>query len=97
MKMLGAPKAPVRDQKLLNTLNTAAFSRDRALFWIVLEGVDDECGEGVMEVLFADAAAGGGGWEELLAVLGGVDGDFVGVSECGEWWSLEGVLRDVVE
>ena len=37
MKMLGAPKAPVRDQKLLNTLNTAAFSRGRALFWIVLD------------------------------------------------------------
>ena len=29
--------APIRDQKLLNTLNTAAFSRGRAWFWIVLD------------------------------------------------------------
>ena len=54
----------------------------------VLEGVDDERGEEVIGVRFG---------EELLAFLGEVDGDLVGVSECGEWRSLEGVERGVVE
>ena len=67
---------------------------------LVLEGVEDECSEEVVEVRFASALAleqGGGGWEELLAVLGGVDGDFAGVLERGEWWSFEAVLWGVVE
>ena len=34
----GAPKASIRDQKLLNTLNTAPFSWGRLWFWIVLDG-----------------------------------------------------------
>ena len=69
---------------------------------LVLEGVENECREEVVEVrsFFASASAlerGGVGWEELLAVLGGVDGDSVGVLECGEWRSFEAVLRGIVE
>ena len=67
---------------------------------LVLEGVEDECSEEVVEARCASALAleqGGGGWEELLAVLGGVDGDFVGVLECGERRSFEAVLRGIVE
>ena len=54
----------------------------------VLEGVDDERGEEVIGVRLG---------EELLAFLVEVDGDFVGVVECGEWRGLEGVARGVVE
>ena len=65
---------------------------------LVLEGVEDEFSEEAVEVASVLALEqGGGGWEELLAVLGGVDGDFVGVLECGEWRSFEAVLRGIVE
>ena len=68
---------------------------------LVLEGVEDECSEEVVKTrsVFASASAnrGGGGREELLAVLGGVDGDFSGVLERSEWRGFEAVLWCVVE
>ena len=69
---------------------------------LVLEGVENECREEVVKVRPFSASAsalerGGVGWEELLAVLGGVDGDLVGVLECGESRGFEAVLRDIVE
>ena len=64
---------------------------------LVLEGVEDECSEEVVEASALALEQGGGGWEELLAVLGGVDGDFAGVLERGERWSFEAVLWGVVE